>query len=236
MYKYIYSKLGKSTCIMLGILIVLLLLLIYIYARINWAPKPPPPSTEVSKYSGLHINLENIDFKTGDLIFLSGDTQGEKVIRWLTGNPYTHVAIVIVENGIVYLFEADIGQKYRDGPRVIALADKLKRYHGFRVCAYRPINKPIENSKILKLVDNYVNLELDDKMTTWAVADYPLLYDFFKDDSKIFCSEIVADVLQKLGVLKYDHIPAWYSPKYFYSDTITTTSGWSYGKVEIFDF
>ena len=185
--------------------------------------------------------------QNGDIILTSGDTKGEKTCRWCTGSVFSHVGFLFREvhpkthEDIVYIFDCDLGQGTKDGVRVMPLRDKLHRYGGFRVGAWKKLlsqNRPT-TEKILELVPKYLPLEFDDKILTWWVAkkgEQGALYHFLKNQQKVFCSELVASILQSLHILKKDRVPAWYCPGYFHENRLFLEKDYSYGRSLFFDF
>jgi len=188
----------------------------------------------------------------GDLIFFCGDTPGERTCRWCTGTMFSHVGMLFKERHpesgkeLIYVWESDLGQKTKDGPRVIKLVDKLEKYHGQLHFMWRKLKKnnpPTDN--IMKVVQKYKNYEFDNKMLSWWVS-YPILgflHDFVKDEKKIFCSELIALTMQSehinmLSVEKdQSYLASSYSPKEF---TLASIKGmkndFSYGIQNFVDF
>lgn len=157
--------------------------------------------------------LEKAD--NGDLLFFSGDTIGEKAIKVYTGSCYTHVAFVFRDLDeeqtppveVAFIWEADLGQGYRDGARVMRLSDKLKRWKGRPVIGWRKSKERPDKQSILKSINQNVKLDMDSSMVAW-------IFPFLKQPNKVFCSELVALTLQDLGMLGKTR-PSSFSPKDF---------------------
>jgi len=167
------------------------------------------------------LNLENLG--NGDLLFLSGGTFSEKVIKFYHKSFYSHVAFIFedsrgVENptkeNTLFVWESDLGQNVKDGPRIMRLVDKLKRWKGDKIGMIRKYNgvRPttIDIMNIAKL-----NLEkgMDASMISWFFSNYPdsYIFKFLKGDN-MFCTELVADTLQKLDIMESDRHPSSYTP------------------------
>jgi len=170
--------------------------------------------------SAPYISVESVvrQANTGDVVLLGGDTIGERGIRWITGCPFSHVAMVIRERGEVYLWEADLGQKTRDGPRVIRLIDKLALYSGFRVGGWKQLRndqRPSEQD-VLRCVEKMKTLEFDNVMLTWFVTYVYPLYALFKSPRTVFCTELIIMTMQYLNMMSRDKIPAAFSPADFF--------------------
>ena len=70
---------------------------------------------------------------TGDLIFFSGTSFGERSIKLYSRSVWTHVGIVFRDpdgdsSSKLFLAEADVGQRKKDGPRVILLSEKFEAF------------------------------------------------------------------------------------------------------------
>ena len=190
------------------------------------------PSTNkyVREYQKNHPKpLSSIDelkdnFETGDLIFLSGNTFNEKCIKTITRCGFSHVAMIVKRpNGVVMLFECDLGQRARDGVRLIHFDQKLKYYRGSRVGGWMKLKSSRQPQQhiIERIVGENVGHGMVKSFHTYFLANYPesLLYEWSRDTNRTFCSELIADTYQKLALMKGDHIPSYYTPKHFLEKT-----------------
>lgn len=146
-------------------------------------------------------------YRTGDLLFLSGKTYAEGFIKWYMNFPFSHVAMVIVENDIVYLWEADMGQQTKKGARVIELSKKKQLWKGWRIGGYCRYKGPdIHADDIDPIVFKYINYDIDTKL---------LSYFFGQNSQKkeMFCSQLIAQTFIDLGIFKGDTVATNYSPK-----------------------
>ncbi len=164
----------------------------------------------------------------GDLLFFTGNTFGEKSIRWYHKSYWSHCSFVFRDidknTGLdtAFVLESDLGQHHRDGPRVTRLTDKLKNWKGLSIIAWRKYKgSPIKKDDILAIATDYYtqNYTFDRSMYSWFFSNYPesSLYKKTKDPKAMFCSELIADVLQRLNVLDKQYISSWYTPETFYS-------------------
>lgn len=187
-----------------------------------------------------------------DLLFLSGNTSGEKTCRWFTGSCFSHVAMLFrtldvndSTKTVAYVWESDLGCRAKDGPRVIRLKDKLKRYKGYRIGGYRKLIansvaiKPNE-SQLLDIITRYVDKDFDEYIMSWFVsgnnAISQAIYNTIKNEDTVFCSELVASTLRDIKILPSDRKPSWYSPASFLYNMLRYNDGYSYGPLKIFDF
>lgn len=194
------------------------------------------------------IDLDDIlsDAQNGDLLLLSGNTRGEKTCKWCTGSMFSHVGLLFREvhpetkEDILYIWDCDLGQGAKEGPRVMPLKQKLDKYKGCKMGGYRPIishhHNDLSTPSILEIISQYVDKGFDDKILTWWVADSKALYTLIKNEDTLFCSELIASTLQSLNVMKKDKRPAWYNPGDFYKGTLPLQPGYVYGESKFFRF
>lgn len=184
----------------------------------------------VPTFDNIEDLLKNVE--NGDLIFLSGDTQGERAIRMAHNSYYSHVGFLFVDKrgaidstpkNTVFIWESDLGQGYRDGPRIMRLWDKLSRWKGCKIGMIRKYSSFFHRPKTEEILNVAkpildANIGMDISMTSWFFSDYPesKIFKFLKDD-KVFCSGLVAFTLQKLGIMDYRKHPSWYTPENFAS-------------------
>lgn len=214
-------------------------------------------SPNLEKYVKTYENILNWctidtllkDSKNGDLIFMAGDSRGEKICRWLSSSIYSHIGMIFREihpetnEDVVYIWESDLGQKTKDGPRVIKLIDKLQLYKGFNYLMWRklesipPYMSPT-TLDIMKIVDEYKNCKFDDKMLTWLSSNYiNCLTTSINRNDEFFCSELVAITLKKLNILCNDISSSYYSPGIFDKEIIDgINNGYNYGTRQFIKF
>jgi hypothetical protein len=195
------------------------------------------------------VSIENIleNSKTGDLLFFAGYTFAERSIRRYHNSYYNHCCLIfrdLDEHGkdIPYIFESDLGQGYREGPRVMKLVDKLARWKGMPYVCWRKYIPPNHDEKlrptgedVRNIAQNYIKYDFDKSMVGWLFSKYPdsRLYKYFKPPKSVFCSEMVALTLQKLGILPDDYIPGYFTPEDFAGTSLTMIKGF-YGSPRYF--
>lgn len=159
----------------------------------------------------------------GDIILFSGNQYSENLIKFYTGSYFTHISFLFRENGILYIWEADMGQHYRDGPRVIKFKDKIKRWKGNKIAVWKKFmgHRPILQD-ILKVIGKYINLNMDMSMISWAFSNYPnsSIFKYFKDLNTVFCSELIVMTLRDLNIINLQKHPTFYIPENFFNDDL----------------
>ncbi len=197
------------------------------------------------KITDIKYNKENYisirsSLQNGDLIFLAGDSPGERSCRWFSDSHFSHVGLILIENELVYILDCDVGQHSKDGVRIMLLDDKLKRYKGFKIGAYKKVIKgkdKLSHKLLLLMIEKYQEYELDHDMLSWVFSRFVLLHNAVKPKKQLFCSEFVALCLMDLGVMKNDRLPAWYTPESFARQDINNTMlELKYGELNYFYF
>lgn len=170
----------------------------------------------------------------GDLLFLCGNTRGERTCKWFTSSEYSHVAMVFEENGIWYTIDCDIGGKHhKDGVRITTLKTKLSRKGLGDTIGLRKYTGilPITSDKIMGIYEKYKDIDFDNTMGSWFTSRVGWLHGYFKDPKKMFCSEFMGVLLRELGLITDATFPpSDYSPSSFYNNTLHIP----YGMMECF--
>lgn len=193
-----------------------------------------PPRIDTYEYPSTTVDDMLKGVQTGDLILMTGKTYSEKLIRRITRSPFSHVAMVVVEEGIVYLWESDVGQSRKEGSRVIELKEKLKRYKGEKKGLWlkwvdSPSTPRPTVAQLLPIISTYKDITMPFGFEYYLFSGYPnsFIYNVMKPTSNgesippdMYCSELIANTLQKLGIkgiVNEEKIAASYSPKSFLS-------------------
>ena len=144
----------------------------------------------------LDIQDEMKNMKTGDLLFFSGLSTIDDVIKRYTSSYISHVGMIILENNVLYLFEADNGQGYKRGVRVIPLKEKLERYKGEKFYILRKIDVEISKDEILNEIKRYIDMDLN--------VDNFLTKSNTEGGKTTYCSQLIIDVLRDMKIYKND--------------------------------
>ena len=188
----------------------------------------------------------------GDVLLWSSDT---KIIQYGSDCPFTHISMVFrdYEKGdsggqCLYCWEADVGQKYRSGPRIIRLRDKLERYKGSSIMGWKALNKgrrPTSN-QLLKIASAYLSYRMDLCILgiRWVVSRALALtpcgggkvQTFLHSNifEQVVCSELIAETLQQIGILGYDPPASQYAPADWLYNNLNCTPSDAYGPTYFF--
>lgn len=182
--------------------------------------------------------------QNGDLLFFAGTSQGERVIRFFHNSYYSHVCMVFRDpNGAIdetpentiFIWETDLGQNYKEGPRIMRLSEKLDRWKGSKIgmwLRYIPpdplgLDRPL-TSDILAIAQEYLDaeIEMDINMLSWFFSSWPESFIFkLLKNKKVFCSELVVDTLQRLGIVARVRHPSFYTPENFVRSEVPVIKG-----------
>jgi len=176
------------------------------------------------KKTSLKNFLEKAD--NGDIILMAGNTRGERACRWASSSIFSHCGMLFREKhpetkeDILYVWEADIGQGSKKGPRIMPVKDKLQRYRGFKILGWKPLDalKRPGLDRILQIVKKHSKKSLDSQMWPWVWGKLGslTLSRWSKDPQRVFCSELLAMTLQDLEMIPKNRSPYLYSPQDFH--------------------
>ncbi len=189
--------------------------------------------------------------RTGDLLLFRGRTIADRTIRTLSNAPVNHVGVAIVVDDLPpLLLHAELSKKQQDlwtggyhrGVQLHDLAEAVTRWR----------ETYAQQVWIRQLAPEVGRVEEDAALRAVARLDgvpYPAsakaLAKWFKgrdgyapakrrglqvrpDDA--YCSEIVAMVLQDMGILHNDRKAHWFDPGTFWSGAyLPLKNGWTYG-------
>ncbi len=213
-----------------GITIPEWLFLVFIILSLFWYMVIQVSYPRVKRSEDLK-SLDESSLDNGDLLFITGNTRGERTCRWFTNSEFCHVSMIFRQEGIVYTIDCDIGgHHHKDGVRVTTLRDKLSR-KGLEdvICVRRlrtfGVQRP-SSEQIMRVYEKYQHIDFDENMMSW-------FWSSFKKKDKMFCSEFMSVLLEELGVSSPTKPHNSHSPSSFMrNSTLHTTRGYWYGSCE----
>lgn len=171
-------------------------------------------------------NLRN-QIKTGDIILFSGKGGISTGIKWVTDSKWSHVgmALRLPEWDVVLLWESTTLSDIKDiesgverqGVQLVPLSDRIKKYKGEATIRSLDINRTPEMLTAL----NMLRLEVknrkyeEDKLELIKAAYDGPFGKNTEDLSSLFCSELVAEAYQRMGLLGEEKPSNEYTPKDF---------------------
>ena len=172
------------------------------------------------------------DFKTGDLLFFSGNHWLSSMIRWRSKSAWSHVGMVVVLEEIdrVFLAESILGV----GVRFLPISFVLKNYDGHQ----KPYNGRVAWARNCEVEEE---VEVKQKLKEFCMDNLTKQYDtreywrilwrtlvssrkLFKDE-KYTCAEYIYEAYQYAG-LKVPHEKAFFiTPGSFWSQKSVILQG-----------
>jgi hypothetical protein len=188
------------------------------------------------------------DLKTGDLVLFSGASFFSSVIKWAVGGRWSHVGVVVRLPSIperVLLWESTTLADLPDvetgraaaGVQLVYLSDRLASYAGeFKL---RALDKPVTPEMYAALAQRRAQLsgrpyETDKLELLHAAFDGWLAQRKRERLHSLFCSELVAEAYQALGLLpEPPHGPPSneYTPRDFARRGARLLRGYALGKI-----
>lgn len=172
---------------------------------------------------------------TGDLVLFSGKGGVSAGIKWFTGCRWSHVgmAVRIHDWDILLLWEsttlspvADVGSgRARQGVQLTPLSERVKTYRGEMAIRHLAVERTPDMLAALRVFREEVKrrpYEQDKLELLRSAYEGPLGTHGGEDLSSLFCSELVAEAYQRMGLLPATPPSNEYTPRDFCSDTNLT--------------
>lgn len=176
------------------------------------------------------LNSIREELSTGDLIFVNYNSKYGKLIRTCIGSIWSHVAVVLAQNGTSYIVE--VFNYSGDGPEGLCVTP-LQEWIGLnigRVCGYKKYTgDAISSTQLADILKDYNGVKVDMDLLNWISCFRHIPNKQLRSSVKshYFCSEFIALLLQRLQVLPKTLDPSTYSPH-----TLTETP--NYNKLLVF--
>ena len=188
--------------------------------------------------------------KAGDIVLFSGKSGFSRSIRWFTFSPWTHVGMIIrmPEHPEPLIWESlripiipDVMEgTMKSGVQLLDFHERM------RTCtcdvAIRTLNKSISDemySALLNFRETVKNRPYERSLLELIRAAWDGPFGRNKENlESIFCSELVAEAYQSMGLLECDKkggVPSnEYTPKYFSEDgQLPLLNQWTLGPARI---
>ena len=173
--------------------------------------------------------------QTGDIVLGSGTTLFSRIVRKVTRSTWSHSGIVIVseDTGEHFLLESNTTTEVIDveagvpvdGVQLVLLEDRIRAYPGFMAVRHLNLERTPTMLRILRDFHREVRGRPFDRnplqLLRSAVDDSRWLAENARDLTSLFCSELVAEAYQRLGLLPEDPPSNEYTPKDFSSESMT---------------
>lgn len=153
---------------------------------------------------------------TGDIVLFSGRSQVSECIKLFTSCKWSHVGMVmrlnrkLFRSDTLFLWESTtlsdledvIDGRAKRGVQMVLLHDRIRTYHGD--VAIRRLSNAPSDATLLPLRESLRNRPYEESKLQLirAAHDGPLSHTQQEDLSSLFCSELVAEAYQHLGLLQ----------------------------------
>lgn len=169
--------------------------------------------------------------KTGDLVLFSGKGGISAGIKWATTSRWSHVGMIIVlpEYDFVTVWESttlsslvDLDTKVpHKGVQLVPLSSRIEGYGG-EVAVRQLEGVTFDTADVKKLMElrrELAGREYEKKTIELIKAAYDGPFGRNSEDlSSLFCSELVAEAYQRLGLISEDKPSNDYTPADFSED------------------
>ncbi len=189
-----------------------------------------------------NIGFRNYDdiretIKTGDIALFAGKTAASKIYQKLVNSSWSHVGMLIKPDdlGPVLLWESTMLDDIKDvntqqniqGVQTVIFTERLETYKGDIAVRHLKFDENILNPTVMQeKLDAYRSVKTGTKFEDRPVeifiahelAGMPFKLNE-EDTSKVFCSELIAETYQKMGLLDESKPSNEYVPKDFSTET-----------------
>ncbi|MEM1098433.1 MAG: hypothetical protein AAGH92_06540 [Planctomycetota bacterium] len=152
--------------------------------------------------------------KTGDVVLFSGRAPVSRLIQWVTGGPWSHVGLIVrlrEFDDAVMLWESttltDVSDVQRGRPvrgvQLVPLSQRLVQYDGD--VAVRQLHRPLtfgQRDRLAALRHRLSRRPYEQRELELLRSAIDLVGPPNREDlSSVFCSELVAEAYQAMGLL-----------------------------------
>lgn len=170
--------------------------------------------------------LNHKQLNTGDLLFVKYTNSLGHFMKFWSGSPWTHVAMVYVDsNRKVYVMET---ANYRHHKGVLFLPyEKWLKLNKNCVIGVKQLIAPVEFDRNILLTE-FEKLTMK-KLDTFNISWVRLLtkkpYKSLDEQQNITCYELVVNLLQESGIAKKEFSPSSFFPKNLIDNDLELNSG-----------
>lgn len=167
------------------------------------------------------------DLHIGDLVLFSGKGNISDGIKFFTASKWSHIGVVvkIEEWDSILLWESTtlsniadaIDGKSKQGVQTVALSDRIDTYDGDVAIRMLVVNRTPQMIQSMKDFRKEVkNRPYEQNRMELVKAAYDNIFGANEEDlSSLFCSELVAELYQRMGLLSDDLPSNEYTPADF---------------------
>jgi hypothetical protein len=152
---------------------------------------------------------DEIEFKTGDLLVHSSHSLDGRLLQAWADEPFTHIALLLVEDSDVYVFNCDVQQdecpcviqnEVRAGPQLQMLKHKMQGASG--LLYHVPLTGSANEKLTRRYAAQYCNWSIGFRTNVLALfhaAAPQVMPQIVTGGDEMFCTEFVAHVIAELS-------------------------------------
>ncbi len=219
---------GVDLWIVLGTIILLILItMCIILYRLNL---PDDDKFKYVKYEKIKSKL-----RTGDILAVSYPSYRGKIVKIFTGSIWTHIIMIVKIGDKVYAYEMARYHKDEQGLFLKPIEEWIDWNKDYLI-AIRKYNgeKKFPKKKLQRSLVESSNYEADMSVISWLKSTVRRRYEP-EDKNYYYCSEFVAHMMQKIGVMRKLIIPSSHNPSDFVYGDLKLHDGYSYSNPVILD-
>jgi len=173
------------------------------------------------------------DLKTGDILLFSADGLYSNVVKSFTRSKWSHVAMIInnAQHDRLAIWESNsekdaqdlLTGNYEEGVRLVCFNERINAFNG--KVSVRRLEGALLNEQLIEALDHLMvrvmnkPYEKSKAQLLGAVPKSHLIGNKKEDLSSLFCSELIAEAYQELGLLPCDISSNTYTPSDFSTET-----------------
>jgi len=194
----------------------------------------------------MRSTLDEKELKTGDLVLFSGIDPYSRLVKVGTSSRWSHVGIIVntPEYDFLTMWESSIREDtvdveinaHREGVRLVSFLERVRAFEG-DISIRRLQGDTLNKQNLLRLM--LLREELRgrayerNKFELIRASNERAFCNKEEDLSSLFCSELVAEAYQRLGLLTEEKPSNDYAPVDFSHDRMQSLQGMFYLSEEI---
>jgi hypothetical protein len=194
----------------------------------------------------MRATMDTHELKTGDIVLFSGIDPYSRLVKVGTNSKWSHVGLICEspQHDILTMWESSIREdtidveigEHREGVRLVSFHERVKAFEG-EVFIRQLQGDELTNESLRCLFDLREELRgrayERNKFELIKASNERAFRNKVEDLSSLFCSELVAEAYQRLGLLTEEKPSNDYAPVDFSYDKMQSLQGRFYLSEEI---
>lgn len=165
--------------------------------------------------SAAPVKQETID--NGSLVIVSYKSNLGKIVKYFTGSRFTHVTLCVTIQGEKTIVEMGRYDN-KKGLCMWPLEEFLEK-NSEREIVVRHYTGKFPVDKLQRVLEELGDVEFESRLITWLKAITSRAWTR-QTYTKFYCSQLIAYLLQEVGILEKLYLPECYQPRFFTYDDI----------------